>query len=102
MSKSEDGQTEEKQTRETNDDSQSEQTNIAGKPTKDPQKVETENRMKKDKNFKRKEMNSEGGDSKMEVEEDMMSEDFLEGDIHLDIHLAKDKKNLAVKIENIN
>ena len=82
------------QMRQTNDASQSEQTNIAGKQTK----VEKVNGMKKDEIFKRTEMNSEGDDSKMEEEEDMVNKDFLE----VDVHLIKDKKNLAVKIENIN
>ena len=81
------------QMRQTNDASQSEQTNIAGKQTK----AEKENGMKKDEIFKRKEMNSEGDDSKMEEKEDMVNKDFLE----VDVHLIKDKKNLAVKIENI-
>ena len=81
------------QMRRTNNASQSEQTNIAGKQTK----AEKENGMKKDEIFKRTEMNSEGDDSKME-EEDMVNKDFLE----VDVHLIKDKKNLAVKIENIN
>ena len=81
------------QMRQTNYASQSEQTNIAGKQTK----VEKENGMKKDEIFKRTEMNSEEDDSKME-EEDMVNKDFLE----VDVHLIEDKKNLAVKIENIN
>merc|ERR1719460_3477386 len=54
------------QMRRTNDASQSEQTNITGKQTK----VEKVNGMKRDKFFKRKEMNSEGDDSKMEEEEE--------------------------------
>ena len=84
------------QMRRTNDASQSEQTNITGKQTK----AEKVNGMKRDEIFKRKEMNSEGDDSKMEEEEeeeDMVNKDFLE----VDVHLIKDKKNLAVKIENI-
>ena len=94
MNNSEAGLTQEgsNQMRQTNYASQSEQTNIAGKQTK----AEKVNGMKQDEIFKRKEMNSEWDDSKME-EEDMANKDFLE----VDVHLIKDKKNLAVKIENI-
>ena len=94
MNKSKAGQTQEKsnQMRQTNEA----QINIAGKETKDLQKVEKENGMKKDKNFQRKEI--KGDDSKMkEEEEDMVKKDFLD----VEIHLIKDKKNLAVRIENI-
>ena len=94
MNKSKAGQTQEKsnQMRQTNEA----QINIAGKETKDLQEVEKENGMKKDKNFQRKEI--KGDDSKMkEEEEDMVKKDFLD----VEIHLIKDKKNLAVRIENI-